>query len=418
MPEELSGWTRSRPIRIAFLVQEGEHAEIVLDGIFADCYSRWGGRFSLLVPCSGNGILSAYWPWLDRFGPDIVYSYVPLDEESVQELHERLSPSAYIVHKVRPERLDIFGFKPVYHAELLSSLSLVFKLARYAPALRDGAPVKIIDSWFTENPSRLFTDNFGTYHNCVGGSLFPADAAIAARIISVVSREHQVDRRLGVPPDLLTLPDEIAAYEEYAARKVTALSIMSGQFAPRLQFYDPRWQGSFNLVLGEAFADRILFWNARLLTPAWLDNDLGAMRISLEALKDQRFLKAVGDVLRHRNHFGGGGQANVTVRSTSANSEMLEEAADLLRSTKPWGGISTEAIVGLDAIVPSRETLSHGTEQAHIDAPLFRQPEWTQFSWLAPIARSSDQTARTLGRRSAPAKFFARLLVCGFQFGV
>jgi hypothetical protein len=200
MPEELTGWTRSRPIRVAFLVQDGEHSAVSLDGIFADCYSRWGGRFSLIVPCVGNRILPAYWPWLERFGPDIVYSYVPLDEQNLLELHERLAPSAYIVHKVR-ERLDVFGFKPAYDPTPLSSLSLVFKLARYAPAVRDGAPVKIIDCWFTESPSRLLTDNFGTYHHCVGGSQFPADAAIAARILSVVSREHQEDRRLGIPPD-------------------------------------------------------------------------------------------------------------------------------------------------------------------------------------------------------------------------
>src|SRR5262249_23726738 len=160
---------------------------------FADCYSRWGGRFSLIVPCAENKILAAYWPWLERFGPDIVYSYVALTEQSVLEVHERLAPNAYILHKVRPERLDVFGFKPVYDMTLLSSLSLVFRLARYAPA-GDGVPVKIIDSWFTENATRLFTDNFGTYHQCVGGSLFPADAKMAACTVSVVSREHQTDR--------------------------------------------------------------------------------------------------------------------------------------------------------------------------------------------------------------------------------
>ena len=27
--------------RIAFLVAEGEHSSLTLDGVFADCYSRW-----------------------------------------------------------------------------------------------------------------------------------------------------------------------------------------------------------------------------------------------------------------------------------------------------------------------------------------------------------------------------------------
>jgi hypothetical protein len=220
---------------------------------------RWRGRFSLIVPCVSRKILPAYWPWLEKFGPDIVYSYVPLSDHDVLEVHERLAPSAYMSHRLAHEpRLDVYGFKPSYDATLLSSLSLVFKLARYAPAARDGAPVKISDCWFTEHPSRLLTDNFGTYTNCVGGGIFPSDASVAASVISVLSPEHQEDRRHGIPRDLRTLPDEIAAYEQYAERKATALSVMSAQFAPRLQFHDSRWHRSFNLVLGETFDDRPL----------------------------------------------------------------------------------------------------------------------------------------------------------------
>ena len=51
------GWIRPRPIRVAFLVQDGEHAQIALDGIFADCYYHWGGRFSLIVPCREGRIV-------------------------------------------------------------------------------------------------------------------------------------------------------------------------------------------------------------------------------------------------------------------------------------------------------------------------------------------------------------------------
>ena len=334
-----------------------------------------------------------------------------LDDRDILELHERIAPSSYLFHKVNEARLDVYGFKPSYDPTLLSSLSLVFKLARYAPAAREGAPVKILDSWFTENPSRLLTDNFGTYTYCVGGSIFPADASVAASVLSVVSPNNQADRRLGVPRDLLTLPDETAAYEQYMERKATALSVMSAQFAPHLEFHDSRWHRSFNLVLGETFADRVLFWNARLLTPGWLNNDVCALRVTLEALKDQRFLEAVGNLLRHRNHFGANGQANVTIRSTSASAEMLEEAANLLRSTKPWGGISIESLSGLDAIVPNKENLSYATERTHADAPIYRTPEWTQFNWTGPVARPPTKLPEHLAD-APPQQNFAQSYWC------
>jgi hypothetical protein len=129
---------------------------------------RWGGRFSLIVPCVSRKILPAYWPWLDKFGPDIVYSYVPLSDHDVLEGHERLAPSAYMSHRLAHEpRLDVYGFKPSYDATLLSSLSLVFKLARYAPAARDGAPVKIIDCWFAEH-----------HRGCLPTTLVPTQIAL------------------------------------------------------------------------------------------------------------------------------------------------------------------------------------------------------------------------------------------------
>lgn len=172
MSLELKGWARPRPLRIAFLLEDGEHADLTLDGIFADCYDRWGGRFSLIVPCINGRIASGYWPWLETYDPDIVYSYVPLSKADILEVHERLSPSQYMFHKLNRElRLDVFGFKPSYNFSPLSSVSTIFKLARYSPRPEEGAPVKIIDSWHTEKPSRFLTDNFGTYHHSRGGSI-------------------------------------------------------------------------------------------------------------------------------------------------------------------------------------------------------------------------------------------------------
>ena len=89
MPRELKGWARPRPLRVAFLIEDGEHSSLALDGIFADCYSRWGGRFSLIAPCVNGRIAPSYWPWLEAYDPDIVYSYVPLTKADVQAFREK-----------------------------------------------------------------------------------------------------------------------------------------------------------------------------------------------------------------------------------------------------------------------------------------------------------------------------------------
>lgn len=387
MVQELLGWTRPRPVRIAFLVSDNDHSALILDAIFADCYGRWGGRFSLIVPCSDSKINERYWPWLEKYGPDIVYSYVRLSDDDILEVHERLSPAEYRFHNVPAEpRLDVFGFKPTYGFRPLSSLAAVFRLARYSTAGRKGAAVKIIDRWPGEVPTRLLTDNFGTYLYSSGGNFFPPDAQVAAGLMTIIDPENQQNQHFGVPSDLIAIPNETAAYEEFAARRATSLSVISAQFSSRLEFHDPRWHNSLSVILGDSFDDRILFWNSRLLTPVWLDSDIGVVRVTSEALRNGSFLKALGDILKHRNHFGGGGHANVTLRSVSASADGLEEARQLIVSTKPWGNVAAELIDGVTEVVPPPAALQQSSER-NGDTSFFTQPEWTQFSWTPPVAR-------------------------------
>ena len=379
-----------RPDRTITLIEDDEHASLALDGLFADCYNRWGGRFSLIVPCLDGRISENYWPWLEAYDPDIVYSYVPLSRDDILEVYERLSPAQYSFHELDHEpRLDMFGFKPSYKFTPLSSLSTVFKLARYSPATGTGAPVNIIDSWHTEKTSRFLTDNFGTYHASQGGGIYPQDAMAAARLLTIVSPEKQADRQYDVPLNLNSIQSEIAAFTEFAENRATSISIASALFAPKLEIRAGRWSQSFNLVVGDSFADRIMFWNARLLIPAWLDTGLCCLRIGLDQMKDPEFLAVLGDLLKGRNRVsdGAGGQTQIEVRSVSTNADQLEEAHQLVMSTKPWDMVTTELVTGLNDIVPSAEALEAAREGNRFGDGFFPRPDWTRFMWSPPTAR-------------------------------
>jgi hypothetical protein len=124
-----------------------------------------------------------------------------------------------------------------------------------------------------------------------------------------------------------------------------------------------------------------LFWNARLLIPAWLDTDLCCFRVGLDQLKEPELLAVLGDLLERRNHVNGGagGQPQLTDRSASLSTDQHAEAHQLVLSTKPWIAFTTEAVTGLDGIIPSADALQAAGESNRFGGGLSPQPDWTRF---------------------------------------
>jgi hypothetical protein len=255
--------------------------------------------------------------------------------------------------------------------------------------LADGPKVKIIDSWHTERPTRFLTDNLGTYHTSAATGMYPNDARSTAGLLTVVSEDHFQDRKYAVPRDLDRLATERMALSEFACRRATGTSLLSSLYAPRLEIWDHRWSSSFNLVIGESFEDRLLFWNARLLIPAWLDSDLCCFRLTLDQLKDEDLVKLLAQLLNSRNHVnsGSGGQSQLQVRSASHSADQLAEVLSMLRSAKVWSASGPAEVVSGGHVNPCQDSLRHAREEAQAMDGRLRGGEWHRFRWKPPTAR-------------------------------
>lgn len=388
---ELKGALRPRPIRVVFLVQQGEQSGLILDAVFADCYSRWGGRFSLLVPCVNDSVPAQYWQWLEQYDPDIVYSYVELSPLAVAEIHERLNPAKYLRHRSGREPPGrIADFRPRYDiGQPLESLSAIFRAARRrSPFDRNPSDLKLIEFLYGQ-PSRFFLDNFSSPFQARGNSFYPRDAAAEMGLVHIIPPEKLADRRSGVPQNLETIPSELDALRGFAEGRFVALALLAASFAPRLELRSHPWAGSFNLVVGDTFADRVLFWNARHLNASWLDSDLCCFRVTLEQLHDRAFREKLVEMLNRRNkvNSGSGGQSALTLRSTSCEQAELEAVSRFLREDKLWSIQSVQRVASLDEVIPDRKVLADAMETSGLGDVLNRRPDWESFVWTSPTAR-------------------------------
>ena len=95
--------SRTRPIRIAYIIGESENSKEILDSIFAECYSRWGGRRSLIIPLVENEIDSSYFKWLEWFDPDMVYCYSELNQSILDLIDSKILPIWLLKHPFSPD---------------------------------------------------------------------------------------------------------------------------------------------------------------------------------------------------------------------------------------------------------------------------------------------------------------------------
>lgn len=156
--------TRTRPIRVAFLVESSEASQTILTAIFQACFRFWGGRFSLIVPCQDGAPLAGFRAWLKAYDPDVIYSYVDLSDVDQAKLHEDLYPAHLVRHRDPrdDERADIRAWSPALPIAPLGISTLLPLLARRS-AVGLSTSLKLAIAVGQAQESRFLLDCFGTH---------------------------------------------------------------------------------------------------------------------------------------------------------------------------------------------------------------------------------------------------------------
>ena len=149
------------------------------------------------------------------------------------------------------------------------------------------------------------------------------------------------------------------------------------------------WSRTVNFVVGNSFADRLIFWNALHLTPAWLNGGVAALKVSQDDLNDTDRFKAIVAILKNRVYLPVGGNAShahIVVRSASVPAIELEEIAKRLRAAATFNAYTSEYLASVDAPVPSASALKRARQHVEPGSP-FQPQDWHEATYAEAAFR-------------------------------
>lgn len=326
----------ARPVRVAFIIEDGDGVHSFLDAAFSESFGRHGGRQSLVVPVVNGDIPGPYIEWLKIFDPDIMY-LVTADNKTIAGLLERYcsplrmeSVKRYLTEEDRrPPRFQM-------RDAALTSLSWLPFLKVASGGFR-ARPEVILDCYPRWQDDGLITDNFGTLHDAFDRFPIHRELADIVRPLMLTPKDAPADRwRFSIEGDEVT--DGYEALEALTkSGRTISLAYLSNIHSKHIAVRSHRWTDSFCLVIGDAFVDRVSCWNAGLLFDDAQHQTYKTLRLPASVINDVAKIEQIKKFINGNNWINKyGSQPQVTVRSSSLSEVQLKDFAQQMGSKGSW----------------------------------------------------------------------------------
>ncbi|MEM4987497.1 hypothetical protein V8G57_08880 [Collimonas sp. H4R21] len=337
-----------RPVRIAYLLEDGADVHQWLDAIFADCFGRDGGRQSLVVPADNGSISNRYQEWLRILDPDVVV-VLTYDNDAYTSVLVGLLADTEIVQQARKRDEPVKNPRVGVERHGLSSISWIPFLKARSSAFQ-GAPDLILDCYPAWKDDGFIKDNFGTLHDSLVG--FPIHEQIGMRGLNLVPKDAPDDRWHFRSMGAEDLTDGYELLDRMLqSGGVTTLSQLSNlNCQPHRP--DHPWNEKFCLVIGDSFTDRVSCWNAGLLFGSATSQPYKTLRVPATNRFQGDIGSKIGNFLRKSNWIGQqNGSARIAVRSSSLTAADVQEFMAKVQATG-MSNVEFEVIVSIDDCCP------------------------------------------------------------------
>lgn len=167
---------------------------------------------------------------------------------------------------------------------------------------------------------------------------------------------------------------------------VLGLAQLAANSAPRIEIQD-RFRESFSLFVGDTFADRVVFWNERSLTPVYLGRDFTTMIVSPSRLDNADFFAAFVAFVKERNSVNRPNSTPwVELKSVSVSKDDLNRLRERFNADDAWNTYHVADPITLDGIVPSANALQKAVALV-TGRPFHNSTVWKEFPADGTTAR-------------------------------
>ena len=265
--------SRARPYRLAFLVDPAACPPELLDALFAANYELWGGRFNPIVPVCKGDIDEVFWSLLRYVDPDLVYTYTPLTQTTIDRIDQEVVPWRIEAHPAH-----LAAFLPTPHFVPSASEGLV-KSRQVLPLLMSQ------QAGFGFGPATTLLTYFHDWKSPLNKEL-----------VTLVTRNFGIVHERAVP----RIPDEWARlqvqnnwtpWELFQHISVTSNLVFPFQssvaHAPPPPSIDTA-QDEYCILIGENAETWLYFWNRIFLVRDYLRTRWNTLCLSPTLLREEK----------------------------------------------------------------------------------------------------------------------------------
>jgi hypothetical protein len=363
LPRTVEARASNRPVKIAYLVAHDESAEthMVLNGVFYEAYTRWGGAYTLVVPTSNQDFFDArYEEWLQYYDPDLLYTYVDIDQVFMRRIDRLCSPIAFLKHELhrhgdRPIKWQAYIPDWGHYVQPVSSITTISSPATFPaflPPFERVGETFVLTQYDIELPNRFLADNFGSAFR-----LHQVTHAIPGFFSTLCLTQQDLPPHIHTGTDRCTsLRDALAALTDRKAVPIARFAMAHSEAIPRTE--PANWACAFRLFIGKTVLDRVHFWNCRHLTSS--DNTpINSLIVDPAFFEDEGLVKQLGQYLNNVNFLGyGSGQYQVEIHSASESTKVLTSIRDKL-AAQTWNVVRVSNTANA-APIPNKNDFERG----------------------------------------------------------